>query len=524
MKICTVERMRKMDHEAVTRFGLSEELLMENAGQAVYAMLRKETGVRGSHFLVLCGTGNNGGDGLVVARKILSAGGAVRVLIIGSSKRFRETASRNLKIARACGLKIVEEPDIATLEQELSGCDAVLDALFGTGLEREVTGAHAQAIAAVNRSGKRIFSLDIPSGINGDTGQVMGCAVMAEATVSFGLPKLGNILYPGYSAGGRLYVSHISFPPALTGDESIPAAIEPLPALPERRRDVHKKQAGDVLIISGAAGYYGAPRFCALSFLKAGGGYVRLAAPAGITPFIAANAGEVVYDPQSETAAGSLSGKNLTRLLQLAGQADLVVLGPGLSLEEETQELVRSLASLIETPLLLDGDGLTAVAGRTELLSSRRADTILTPHMGEFARLTGLKPEQIVRGRHEILSEQARALGAVIVLKGAHTLIACPDGRLSFNLSGNPGMATAGSGDVLAGTVAAMSGLGLPAAQAARAGVFIHGLAGDIAAAGKGEDGITAGDIMESLPHAVRNYRLQEDRLSAAYNGRIIPL
>jgi hydroxyethylthiazole kinase-like uncharacterized protein yjeF len=510
-----------MDREAVTRFGLSEDLLMENAGQAAYAMLSREIKIRGRRFLVLCGTGNNGGDGLVVARKILSAGGSARVMIIGSSTRLRGTALHNLEIARLCGLAIDEEPEIAVLEAELSRSDAVVDAIFGTGLEREVSGRHAEVIAAVNRCGKPIFSLDIPSGVNGNSGQIMGTAVKAVATVTFGLPKLGNILYPGHAAGGRLYVSHISFPPALTEDPSVGVEIDPLPPLPERLPDAHKKQVGDVLVISGAAGYYGAPGFCALAALRSGAGYARLAAPAGITPFIAASAPEVVYLPQSETPSGSLSGKNHDRLLELSRLVDLVVLGPGLSLEEETQDLVRRLTSEIETPLLLDGDGLTAVAGRTGLVASRRGDTILTPHMGEFARLTARKPEQIARERHEILSAQARELGAVIVLKGAHTLIGYPDGRISVNLSGNPGMATAGSGDVLSGTVAAMVGLGLPVAQAARAGVFVHGLAGDLAAAEKGPDGITAGDILESLPHALRHYRQNGESLSTGYNGRI---
>jgi hydroxyethylthiazole kinase-like uncharacterized protein yjeF len=231
-----------------------------------------------------------------------------------------------------------------------------------------------------------------------------------------------------------------------------------------------------------------------------------------------------VYAPQSETGAGSLSKENFDRLLKLAAQVDLVVLGPGLSLNEETQELVCSLTSAIETPLLLDGDGLTALSGRTKLLASRRGDTILTPHLGEFSRLIDLPVERIMQARHEILSNQARALNSVIILKGAHTLIGCPDGRLSVNLSGNSGMATAGSGDVLAGTVAAMVGLGLPPARAARAGVFIHGLAGDLAAARQGPDGITAEDILESLPRAVRRYRRQSVGPDAALNGRIIPL
>jgi ADP-dependent NAD(P)H-hydrate dehydratase / NAD(P)H-hydrate epimerase len=244
-----------------------------------------------------------------------------------------------------------------------------------------------------------------------------------------------------------------------------------------------------------------------MSFLKAGGGYARLAAPWSMTPFLATRGSEIVFLPQAETTEGSLSLKNREALLTLAGRADMVVIGPGLSLAEETQTLIRELTAGIDQPLLVDGDGITALAGQLDILRGRRMPTILTPHPGEMSRLTGKPVSEIERKRIPILRQTCADLNAWIVLKGPHSLIGTPEGRVFINLSGNPGMATAGAGDVLTGTIAAMSGLGLPLEEAVRKGVFMHGLAGDLAAADKGEDGITAQDILNYLPYALKQDR-----------------
>ena len=264
---------------------------------------------------------------------------------------------------------------------------------------------------------------------------------------------------------------------------------------------------GDVLFIAGAAGYFGAPYFAAMSFLKAGGGYSRLAAPWSMTPFLATRGSEIVFVPQAETTEGSLSLKNRDALLAIAGRVDMVVIGPGLSLSEETQQLVRELAAGIEKLLLIDGDGITALADHPEIIRGRRAPTILTPHPGEMSRLTGKRVSEIEKGRIPVLQDACADLRAFIVLKGARSLIGTQERRVFINLSGNPGMATAGAGDVLTGTIAAMSGLGLPLEEAVRKGVFIHGLSGDLAAADKGEDGITAQDILNYLPYAMKQDR-----------------
>jgi hydroxyethylthiazole kinase-like uncharacterized protein yjeF len=520
MRVSTVSEMRALDRTAIQQFGIVEELLMENAGHAVYFVLLNEFGIQGKRFLVFCGLGNNGGDGLVVARKIHSNGGAVKVFVLGDPSRFKGAARLNFDIVSRLPIEVRQIDLVDTVKTDLAHCDAVVDAILGTGITREVEGLYRDVIDSINRSGKPVFSVDIPSGVHGDTGQVMGIAVRADYTVTFGLPKLGNILFPGYELGGRLYVSHISFPPSMTAADSLKVEINhPLP-LPPRKKDGHKGSFGQVLFVAGAAGYYGAPYFAALSFLKAGGGYSRLAAPRSITPFLANKGSEIVFLPQDETGAGSIARGNRAALLELSRRMDMVVLGPGLSLAAETQQLVRELAAEIEKPLLIDGDGITAICHDLEIVKNRKAETILTPHLGEMARITGRDVGEIDAGKVDVLKRTTGELGAIIVLKGAHSLIGVPDGRIFVNLSGNSGMATAGSGDVLAGTIAAMFGLGLSLSDAVRQGVFVHGLAGDLAADDKGEDGITAQDILETLPKAIKAVREGlDERLSDRYAG-----
>lgn len=507
MKVSTVAQMRAMDRAAVEHYGIPETLLMENAGLAAFEALSRNVCISGRSFVVLAGMGNNGGDGFVVARKIHSAGGFVKVIILGEMSRYRGAARVNLDIIRKMPIRLSEASNARSVQRDLSGCDAIVDAVFGTGLAREVGGMHRQVIEAVNASGKYVLSLDIPSGVAGDTGRIMGCAVRADLTVTFGLPKAGTILLPGYGLCGKLHVSHISFPPDLYDSDDLPMSLNVPPPLPERNPDGHKGSFGEVLFIAGARGYYGAPGFAAMSFLKAGGGYARLAAPESIIPVIAASGSEVVFHPMSETDTGSISPRNKTRLLELADRVDMVVIGPGISLNDETVGLVRELSRRIARPLLIDGDGITAVSGDLACIRKRKAATVITPHLGEMARVTGRPIKTIEEDRISHLRETAEDLHAVVVLKGARSLTGYPDGRISMTLSGNPGMATAGSGDVLTGTIAAMHGLGLNLHDAVRTGVFVHGAAGDLAASTHGEDGITAGDILEGLPRTMLLYR-----------------
>jgi NAD(P)H-hydrate epimerase len=525
MKVCSVAEIRQMDELAMTKYRLPAEILMENAAEAVYLVIREELGIEGKKLVVLCGPGNNGGDGFAIARKIHSAGGEVKILLFLEKEKYKGAAKKNLEIIESFPVQIKEAKSISQIKNDIIWADAIIDALLGTGLDRNVDGLLRQVIELVNLSSKKVFAVDIASGINGDNGQEMGTSIKADATVTFGLPKIGNLLYPGFNRGGKLYVSHISFPVTLFSADSIKVEIaHPVP-LPERRADANKMDYGPVLVIAGAANYYWAPHASAYSFLKSGGGYVYLACPKSLVPAVAKKGKEIVMLPQEETASGSIALKNSDDIIHFAERMKMVVIGPGLSLNEETQKLVRILAEKIERPLLIDGDGLTAIAGDTEIVRKRKYDTILTPHVGEMSRLMGIDKTEIEKNRIDVLQKMAQRSKAYFVLKGAHSLIGCPDGRIFINNSGDTegkaGMATAGSGDVLNGTIAAMLCLGLNVEKAIRAGVFIHGLAGDLSAKKKGPDGITARDILNNLPYAVQYYRKNLDKISANYHDTL---
>jgi hydroxyethylthiazole kinase-like uncharacterized protein yjeF len=507
MKISRVSEMRELDRTAIEKFGVKEELLMENAGEALYFVLSQEFGIKDKRFLVFCGIGNNGGDGFVIARKIHSSGGTVKLFILGDPSRYKSAAKMNLDIVSRLPIEVRTGESMEAIKTDVYHCDAIVDAIFGTGLTRDVQGLYRDVIELVNASGKMVFSADIPSGVNGDTGKVMGIAVKANFTVTFGLPKTGNLLFPGYDLCGKLYCTLISFTPTMYNTPAMKFETNDPVKLPPRDKNGHKGAFGQVLFIAGASSYFGAPYFAALSFLRAGGGYARLATPESMTPFIANKGSEVVFVPQRQTPSASISLENKAALLELSDKMDMVVLGPGLSLEGETQELVRALAAEINKPLLLDGDGITALCKDLDIIKERKAETILTPHLGEMSRITKMTVPELDANKMDILQHTAQDLAAMIVLKGAHSLIGCPDGRVFINMSGNSGMATAGSGDVLTGTIAAMFGLGLSLQDAVRMGVFIHGLSGDLAAEDMGEDGITAQNILDYLPLAVKMNR-----------------
>ncbi len=520
MRVCTVQQMRALDQSAIDQHAIPELILMENAGLAAYRVLSDRWGTTGGRTLICCGAGNNGGDGFVVARKILSDGGQPVVLLLGDPSRYRGAARTNFDILNQLGAKLAAFEDLAATRVLIEAADLIVDAIFGTGLSNPVRGHYADVIELINTARKPVLSLDIPSGISGDSGQVMGVAVQADATVTFGLPKVGNLLYPGRQYGGACYVTRISFPPVLTRAPELTIAVNHPPPLPARNPAGHKGSFGDVLFIAGAVGYYGAPYLAAMAFLKAGGGYSRLAAPASVVPVIAARGSEIVFHPQAETPAGSLAYSNKDALMARIEKADMLVMGPGLSLNDETARLVGTLTQTADRPLLLDGDALTVLSQSPAILTKRKAMTVLTPHLGEMARLTGASIDALASDPIGHLQETARRFQAIIVLKGAASMIGFPDGRVFINGSGCDGMATAGAGDVLTGTIAAMYGLGLPFEDAVCKGVFVHGLAGELAADASGADGVTAGQILAFLPQAVvKDRQAAEDPAFEEYWG-----
>lgn len=526
IKVCSVAEMRRIDEYAQSVYGVDHRILMEDAGTAVYSVVLENIGVYGKKFLVVAGTGNNGGDALVAARRIFSAGGDVKIFIVGDPSKFTELTKHNFEIAKNFGIPIEfirDHSDVQKLTNTLNWCDAVIAGIVGIGLRDVVKGVHRDVIEAINSSGKPVVSVDIPSGIGGDNGRVYGVAVKSSYTVAFGLPKYGNILYPGYSYCGKLFISHLSYPPQLYTEIKVELNT-PLPP-PERVRWGHKGTFGKYLVVAGSRYYYGAPYYASYSFLKAGGGYARLAAPKSIVPVIASRSSEVVYIPLEETGEGSISKTNYSYIVDIVDQfdIDIVALGPGTSLNEETQQLITELVEGIEKPIIVDGDGITAVARKPDVLRKRKVPAVITPHPVEFSRLSGVSVSDIQENPIEILRKVCMELNSYIVLKGAHSLIGYPDGYIYINMTGNPGMAKAGSGDVLTGTIAAMYGIGYrDLGEALRMGVLVHGLAGDLAADSIGEDGVTPDDILEYLPNAVKILRSNSKYIVDRYMPRVV--
>lgn len=522
MKVVDVEKINELDNRMVSDFGVDSQILMENAANSVVNFLFKEFGsLLDKKILIFCGGGNNGGDGFAVARKLYSLKSTVKVYLLKEEENLKGDAKINFKIIKKIGVPILKEIDLSVIKREIENSDIIIDAIFGTGLKREIEGDVRKIINLINCSKKYVLSIDIPSGINGDNGKEMGVSVKANSTVTFGLPKLGNLLLPGFDRCGKLVLSLISYPDVIYKDIKI-ESNDPI-CLPERRKELHKKDFGDVLFISGSKKYIGAPFFSSYSFLKSGGGYSRLATVKSIVPYLAISGKEVVYYPMDETEDGTIDKSNFETIVDIVKEVDIVVLGPGMGLNEKTQELIRDLISFIDKPLLIDGDGLNSIKDNLDLIKNRKNITILTPHMGEFSRLIKLEKELIEKDKIKILVEKSKEINSIIVLKGFHSLISYPDGSLFINMSGNPGLAKAGTGDVLNGVICGMYGLGLDIFNAVRMGVFIHGLCGDFLIDKFGEDGFTASDLVNFLPFTIKKFKKDYDNIRKKYMIEVVP-
>lgn len=528
IKVCSPEEMKRIDDLTAKEYGIPQEILMENAGTAVFSLILQKIGLNGKKFCFLAGTGNNGGDVLVAARRAFAAGGVVSVHIFGDPQKFPEPAKKNFELVKAIGspLKIYErEEDIAEFQGEAEKCDVFVVGLIGIGLVGEVTGIRRKVIELINNSGKTVISVDIPSGISGINGKVCGVAVKSDYTVTFGLPKYGNILYPGYYYCGKLFISRLSYPPHIIDSDEIMVELNyPIPP-PERPKWGHKGTFGRFLAIGGARSYYGAPFYVAFSFLKAGGGYSRLAAPKSVIPFVAARNSEIVFIPLEETSEGSIAKSNLEKLNEVVEEfeIDIVAIGSGASINTETLEFMRNFIEAVRKPLIIDGDGITAISEGIEILRRRKEPTIITPHLGEFSRLIHLNMSEISEDPIGILRKSCIDLNSYLILKGAHTMVCSPDGYIYINMTGNPGMAKAGMGDVLTGTIAAMYGIGFRKfIDAARMAVLVHGLAGDIASQKVGEDGVTPDDVIFNLPNAMKILRENPSYIVDKYMPKLI--
>lgn len=510
MKVVTGETMQLMDQRAINEFGIPGIHLMENAGRGCAAAICERFGpAAGRMALVVAGKGNNGGDGYVIARLLQKEGWEVRTIVLAPQEEIAGDARANLDLLSTDTVTFSPPPaGLAPFALELKRASVIVDALFGTGLGSEVRGSFAEAITLLNDSGKPVVAVDIPSGIDAGSGRVLGVAVKAGLTVTFALAKLGHVLHPGVDFCGELRVVDIGIPTQVAADaegydfvdcETARSLVRP------RDRRAHKGSFGHCLIIAGSTGKTGAAAMAANSAVRAGSGLVTLAVPESLNAILEVKTTEAMTLPIPDGGTGRLMLDSEPALTEALGGKSAVALGPGVSWHPDTARLIRHLVPAIELPLVVDADGLNALSEDIGTVRSRRRGClVLTPHPGELARLAGIPTAAIEADRIAAAREFAVQYGVYLILKGARTVIAAPDGQIAINGSGNPGMASGGMGDVLTGVLASLLGQGYPPFDACRLGVFIHGHAADLVAADKGEIGISAVDVQEMLPRAFK--------------------
>ena len=510
MRVLNAAQMREADRRTIEEIGIPSLVLMENAGRQVVAAIEAIHGDLAEHRVaVLCGRGNNGGDGFVVARTLLQRGIDVAVFVIGRIADVRGDARINLEILGRLGHTTVEVADGQAWElhfSEVAACTLIVDAIFGTGLNAPLSGLLETVVADVNASGIPVVAIDLPSGLSADARVPIGDSIVAGATVTLAAPKLALVLPPAELRAGDIVIADIGIPAGII--ESLDGPHVELLTRPSMREllvprnpETHKGDYGRVLIVAGSRGKTGAAHLAATGCLRSGAGLVTVATPSGCLPIVASMGPEYMTTPLDETPDG-LDADGVDDLLQDA--RDVIAVGPGLGASVGTRAFVQALVDRAAVPLVVDADGLNAFAGAAERLAGREGrDVIITPHPGEMARLLGTTIEDVEANRVEVARSFAVTNHIYVILKGHRTLIATPDGTVYINPTGNPGMATGGTGDVLTGMIAAWLAQLLDAEAACKLAVYLHGLAGDLAEADEGEVSMTAGDLAAHIGDAV---------------------
>jgi NAD(P)H-hydrate epimerase len=512
MRVLNTAQMREADRRTIADVGLPAIVLMENAGREVAAAIDVTFDeIAGLRVAVFCGPGNNGGDGFVVARALAARGADVGVYVIGGAAASTGDARANLRVLqRLDAVDIVEIANAAAWKVEgpdALDADVIVDALFGTGVRVPLTGLYETIVADLNEAGRPVVSIDLPSGLSADTSDVPGPAVRATMTVTLAAPKLPLVLPPAEATAGEMVVADIGIPAAIIGSLDGPR-VEVLtrddvrPFVVPRAADSHKGDYGRILVVAGSRGLTGSASLCARAALRSGAGLVTVATPASSVPIVASLGAEYMTLPLDEAADGTVAASALDRILAFA--ADVIAIGPGLGRTASAAAVVHGLVERSSVPLVLDADALIAFARNADGLAGRDGvDIVITPHPGEMAALTDRSIDDVQANRLEVARTFASAHHVHVILKGHRTLVASPDGAVAINTTGNPGMATAGAGDVLTGMTAAWLGQLGDAASAAQLAVYLHGLAGDLAVVDRGEVALVAGDLIGRLGAAV---------------------
>jgi ADP-dependent NAD(P)H-hydrate dehydratase / NAD(P)H-hydrate epimerase len=522
MKIVTAAEMRDIDRVTSERFGVPSPTLMENAGTAVADYVLSRWAAAKS-IGVVCGKGNNGGDGFVVARKLQQAGREVRVLLLAQPSELRGDAAEMFS-------KLSAAPCIAASSEELKGdqarsvldADVLLDAILGTGFRPPVSGLYAEAIQLLNAGRSPVVAVDIPSGADADVmGEQTGALARADGIVTFTAPRPAHVF--GGLTTGITRVAPIGSPEEVIVSSrhlNLITAREIAPLLGPRPAVANKGNFGHVLVIGGSVGKAGAAAMAGMSALRVGAGLSTIATPKSVLATVAGFHPEVMTEPLQETRDGSIALGALSRIGKLAEGKTVLAVGPGISRNPDTSELVRALVKEHKIPIVLDADGLNAFEGRAKELKGERRPLVLTPHPGEMARLTGMTVAAIQRDRNNVARTFAREHKLILVLKGHRTLVAKPDGEIWVNTTGNPGMATGGTGDILTGMVAGFTAQNPQRIfEAVIAAVHLHGLAGDVARESVGEHSLVATDLVKALPEAFRRVRAEAEEPYVEIHG-----
>ena len=519
MKLVTTQEMKEIDKLAMEKYGVSGLLLMDAAAKQVADAVvdelekvyleknRGESAQNPCKVVVLCGGGNNGGDGFGAARWLHSYGNVVKVFLIGSTcDKISGDAASELAMLKAAGVvvrELAKEEDWFAVELAIERADIVVDAILGTGFSGELRPAARRACQLINQLAQRIVAVDVPTGVNSDNGATCEDAVKANVTVTMELPKVGLLLHPGKRLCGTVLVAGIGMPPKLLEEypshkyQITDAMVRSL--LPIRAEDAHKGDAGRVVVCAGSPGFTGAAALTSSAAVKAGAGLVSLLTPLSSREVLAVKLTEVMVHGLLERMPGVLGSAAANDVLERANKGDVLAIGPGLGISDSTQQTVRDILAKCEVPVVIDADAITALKEHTDILSKMTAPKVLTPHAGEMARLTGLAVEEINRDRISIAQKYAKEWQAVVVLKGAPTVVACPDGTVYVNSTGSKALATGGSGDVLMGIIAGLAAQGISLSEAAVCGVYLHGSAGSLACKNVG---LAAGEIACFLEEA----------------------
>ncbi len=510
MKVVTTAQIRSIEQRAIEEYGIPSIALMENAGNETARQIERIMGtLQHKKVSIFAGKGNNGGDGYVVARHLYNQGAKVKVFLVGRKEDVTGDALINLQIIMYMGIDVIEvanEGDWDKVKFAMNFTDCLVDALVGTGFAGQLSGHMAQVVESMNKTSKVVIAIDVPSGIDADSGQISGVAVQADHTITFSLPKQGLLLYPGASYAGDVTVADIGIPKTLLTDENIQQNIITSAMVrdvfPKRSPNVHKGSCGKALIIAGSKGMTGAAALSAEAAVRSGAGLVLLGIAESLHDIMESKVTEVMTRPLAEVAVGIMGQGAVSAVKEMAMLNDVVAIGPGLGRHVDTSVAVRQIINSVEKPLVIDADALYALVDHVQLLTETKAVPILTPHSGEMAKLIGLTVDEVNQDRIYIARQAAMEWGSIIILKGARTLVAFPDGEVYININGNAGMATGGTGDVLTGVIAALIAQGLSSHEAALVGVYIHGLAGDIVAR-SGMIGMNASDLIRALPATI---------------------